>query len=192
MQGDTVKQSDNESARWPTRLALFWRTGLTTGDRIALGTAIIHITIFLVAAVTLVVTWLYAAKQLSASVTATEYQNAIQIIDQSLEIEERLNKQSTLLDVLTNKTTEREPEEAVEEILERYQRLLFKVSILEENGLMPSPFWKAFLADFCRKFYDKYPYIQGWWARQKVREPYATLSRRYKSLSSECPGQGWK
>jgi hypothetical protein len=165
----------------------YFRSGkVSFGDKIALGTAVIH-TLILIAAI---VGLAYAAKQLNVAVRGTQYQNAILIIDQSAETADRLRKENKLLDVLENKNYEKTSSEEVEEALERYQSLLFKASVLEENELMPAEFWTAFITDFCDRMYNRYPYIQGWWGRQKIREPYASLSERYRNLSYECVERG--
>jgi hypothetical protein len=154
---------------------------LTLGDKIGVGTAVIHTLILIVSIFAL---W-YAAKQLTIAVKGTQYQNAIIVVDQSTDVSDQLIHQPKLLDVLENKNSDKEDQQMVENTLDKYQLLLFKASILQENDLMPVEFWKAFIADFCR-LYEKYPYIQGWWGRQRTREPYNSLSQRYRDLSYEC------
>jgi hypothetical protein len=161
---------------------LHWWSQLNTSDKIGFSVLIVAIITLIVAVATLV----YTTKQLAIAVKGTQYQNAILIIDQSSDLADRLKKQPNLLEVLENKTSDSASIEKTEDNLETYQSLLFKAAVLEENELMPAELWSAFLDDFCSRLYNKYPYIQGWWGRQKVREPYASLSKRYRDLSSEC------
>jgi hypothetical protein len=152
---------------------------LSTGDRIGLGTLVVHLLILVVSIIAVI----YAVSQLRVAVKGTQYQNAILVIDQSTDILDRLRTQPQLLGVLENKVTDQQAIQMVENALEKYQSLLFKASILQENDLMPVAFWKAFVADFCAMY--KYPYIEGWWVRQR-REPYISLSPQYKNLSDVC------
>jgi hypothetical protein len=166
-----------------------WYGKLNISDKVAVFTAGIHSSILIFTMAILILTigalW-YAAQQLTIAVKGTQYQNAILIIDQSSDIADRLEKEPKLLQVLENKTDDKQSIESAEKNLEAYQSLLFKAAVLEDNQLMPAEFWSTFLADFCERMYKRYPYIPGWWGRQKVREPYATLSKRYRDLSNEC------
>jgi hypothetical protein len=180
----TDKNGKPREARTGIAPPRHWWSQLSASDKIGFFVLIVAIVALIVAGVMLV----YTAKQLALAVKGTQYQNAILIIDQSSDLADRLRKQPKLLEVLENKTSDSASIEMTEDNLETYQSLLFKAAVLEENELMPAEFWSAFLDDFCSRLYNKYPYIQGWWGRQKVREPYASLSKRYRDLSSECVG----
>jgi hypothetical protein len=135
---------------------------------------------------TLFTLWLvyYAIDQARLTRLATEYQNAIALIDQTTQIAEDVLKEPNLEAVLKLNVVDKASVQQVSRSLESYQTLIFKASILQENGLLPSEFWKAFKADFCRMY--AYPFVQAWWAKQKDRKPYADLSEQYRNIAYQC------
>jgi hypothetical protein len=152
---------------------------------------LVHVIILIAAVVTLYYAIAHeqvATELYELSLKGVQYQNAFTLLDQSLEFTDAILKEPGVRDILENKSFDPRATEAVNAALEKYQLILFKGSVLEQRHLTPEVFWKAFVSDFC-EMYKRYPFIQAWWAGQKTRQPYSSLSSRYRDLNYECQGK---
>ena len=156
-----------------------------TSDRGILYLTLVTVALTFVATFVTVVLMFIAIKQTNVAVLTTQYQSAIAIIDQSTQVIDDLLKQPNLEDILRGANADRAASEKVNRSLDNYQTLIFKASLLMDKELLPSDIWSSFVSDFCG-LYNKYPFIRAWWARQKDRKPYASLSARYRDLSYGC------